>query len=326
MWVRLNIAVVVMACACNPRGALDATAVETADTADDTTTKPTTTTTTTTTTFTDCSVPSPGSFSSMRLDYPGEEFIFDTEGNFLTAVDWAGTIARMTRMGNWDFIAPYTSDELAGVDLDLEGNLIIADEANGALVSVSMGGAETIIDGSIVSPNSVVVSDLGHIYVTAYDELYKIDGNTGTKTLLDRYSGRDLDGLAFSPDFKYLWFNHDDRGEIHRLELDENGDMVNAEYITEFSLSWNQEIDGMTTDACGNLYIIRTDGRISRYLTDGTKEASYVRVNEAQYASALHFGSGIGGWDIDHLYMMDRFGTLYDIDVGIPGAPEPHLR
>jgi len=287
---------------------------------------PTNTTTTPSTTFTDCTVPAPTTYSKQDLEYPGEEFSFDREGHFVTAVDWADTIARMTRDGTWDFVVPYQSEELAGIDILLDGDLVIADEANGAIARVSPEGATTILDGSVLSPNSIAVSNQGIVYTTAFDEIYRIDPDTQDKELLAQYPGRDLDGLAFSPDFKYLWFNQDDQGDVYRMELDDDGFEVDTQFMVDFNLQFNTEIDGMTTDACGNLYIIRTDGKISRYLTDGTKQHNYLRIPEAQYASALHFGSGIDGWESDHLYVMDRFGTLYDVDVGIPGALEPHLQ
>jgi len=322
MQLRINIAVLLLlSSGCVKHEPLDATAEETGDDEDTDTTD---TDTGTITTFTDCSLPPPETYSSMRLDYPGEEFVFDAYGNFVTAVDWADTVATMTRQGAWDFIAPHQSDEMAGVDMMANGDLIIADEANGTIVRMTMEGGETIVDGSILSPNSLAVSNLGLIYTTAYDELYRINPETDEKVLLVSYPGHDLDGVAFSPDYTQLWFNHDDRGHVYRMDLDENGDMVDVQYITEFNLSWQNEIDGMTTDMCGNLYAVRTDGKIIRYLHDGTQEA-FLKVNDGQYSSALHFGSGIGGWERDHLYMMDRTGTLYDIDVGIPGAPEAHL-
>jgi len=322
---RLTPIALLLVVGCNAHGHLRASAVETADSGVE---SPTTTTTTTTTTthVTDCALSAPTDYLEIQLDYPGEEFMFDASGSFVTAVDWADTIARMTRSGTWDFVVPYQSEELAGIDILLNGDLVIADEANGIIARVTSEGATTVLDGSILSPNSIAVSNLGIVYTTAFDEIFRIDPETLDKVSLARYPGHDLDGLAFSPDFKYLWFNQDDQGEVYRMELDEQGYEVDTEFVVDFNLQFNTEIDGMTTDACGNLYIVRTDGKISRYLHDGTKQHAFLRIEEAQYASALHFGSGIGGWERDHLYMMDRFGTLFDIDVGIPGAQEPHLK
>jgi len=308
---------------CDGHGQVGVVGSSTTD--DPTETSSTTTDYSYTQTFTDCALPAPETYSEIALEYPGEEFSFDSEGNFVTAVDWADTIARMTRDGVWDFVVPYQSDELAGIDIMLNGDLVIADEANGVIARVSPEGGTSILDGSILSPNSIAVSPQDIIYTTAFDELYRIDPETLDKDLLARYPGRDLDGLAFSPDFKFLWFNQDDRGDIYRMELDEEGFEVETVFVVDFNLQFNTEIDGMTTDACGNLYVVRTDGKISRYLHDGTKQHDFIRIPGAQYASAIHFGSGLGGWERDHLYMMDRFGTLFDIPVGIPGAMEPHL-
>jgi hypothetical protein len=40
---------------------------------------------------------------------------------------------------------------------------------------------------------------------------------------------------------------------------------------------------------------------------------------------ALNFGSGVGDWQADKLYVMDFLGKMYEVDVGVPGKWEPHL-
>ncbi len=290
------------------------------------TTGPTTTTTSTTLTPAQCTVPPPDSSTRFSLDYPGEEFIFDDQGKFVTAIDWAGTVAAMSYAGEWTFTAPFDSNEIAGVDIDLDGNLIVADEGNGALVSVATNGSKSLILGSINSPNSLAVSDLGILYATAYDTLLKVDLDTGVPETIAEFPGNDLDGVAFSPDFRTLWFNQDDEGEVYRMTLDANGDASDLQHVLSLeTIPGSIELDGMITDVCGNLYILRMDGRISRLRADGVEEIDYFKIDGASYTSAIHFGSGIDGWKTDHLYVMGRSGFLEEIDVGIDGAPEPHL-
>ncbi len=285
-----------------------------------------TTTSGTTPTPAQCAVPPPTSSNRLSLDYPGEEFIFNDRGHFVTAVDWAGTVANMRRDGEWSFTAPIDSNEVAGVDIDLDGNLIVADEGNGALIAVANNGSTSVILGSINSPNSIAVGANGALYATDYDTLLRVDIATGANEVLAEFPGHDLDGLAFSPDFRTLWFNQDDEGEVFRMNLDASGDAIDVQHVLSIdTIPGAVELDGMITDVCGNLYILRMDGLVSRLLADGSFELDYFQIDDASYTSALHFGSGIDGWESDHLYVMGRSGFLEEIDVGIDGAPEPHL-
>jgi hypothetical protein len=82
----------------------------------------------------------------------------------------------------------------------------------------------------------------------------------------------------------------------------------------------------MTGDRCGNVYIVETDGQIRRMRPDGTVEP-YLKLTspDGVYCTAVSFGSGIGGWERDHLYIMNRSGGMFVLDAGIEGRPEPHL-
>ncbi|NCG18140.1 MAG: hypothetical protein GWP91_03900 [Rhodobacterales bacterium] len=287
------------------------------------TTPPTTTTTVTTSGGTACAPLPPMTWSSMSLTYPGEEFAFDRDGNFVTVSDQANGAWQMTRDLTWTLTSPFESEEVAGLDLQEDGTIVIADEANGALYLLGTDGALNLLLGSINSPNSIAVHNNGDIYVTAFDRVLRVDPLTGAFEELAAFPGQDLDGLAFSPDFTTLYFNLDAAGDIYSLPI-EGGDTT---FVAGVTVAFGgAELDGMTTDECGNLYAIRTDGRISRITADGTKLGNFLKLEGAQYTSALHFGSGVGGWERDHLYVMDRYGTLFDIDIGINGAQEPHLK
>jgi len=267
-----------------------------------------------------CEAPAPTSWDTRPLAHPGEEFAFDAEGNFVTVSDSDGGAWSMSPDGSWTLIAPYESSEIAGVDFQADGTLVIADEGNGSLVRLGSNGAVSLLVGSIASPNSVAVHPSGQIYTTAFDAILRVDPLSGQSNSLVRLPGQDLDGLAFSPDGSSLYFNADSQGGLHALDLATGVDRD----VDELRIIGNNELDGMTTDSCGNLYVLRTDGRISLVSAEGVTTGRIIKL-PASYASALHFGSGLGGWERDHLYVMDRFGTLFDINIGIEGTQEPHL-
>ena len=262
---------------------------------------------------------------SLFMEYHGEEFAFDDAGALVTVSDWAGGAYRWSD-DSWEQLAPFQSDEIAGLDFLMNGDLIFADEGAGALVSMTpQGGIETVL-GSINSPNSLAVRHTGQIFSTDYDAILRIDPDSGEWAEIVAFPGNDLDGLVFSPNGEYLYFNIDATGEIYRTKLDEDGRELDTELIEVLDLtSGYQELNGMAMDLCGNLYALRTDGRVSRLRADGTLERNFFTVEGSPYTTALHFGSGIGEWRADHLYIMDRNGVLTDVPVGIDGAPEPHL-
>jgi hypothetical protein len=42
---------------------------------------------------------------------------------------------------------------------------------------------------------------------------------------------------------------------------------------------------------------------------------------------AVNFGSGYGGWKADSLYIMNMMANcVYEVDLGVKGAPQIHLR
>ncbi len=76
-------------------------------------------------------------------------------------------------------------------------------------------------------------------------------------------------------------------------------------------------LDGMTVDACGNVYVTEyTVGFIWRFTPEGEREK--VATLPSFWIPNIHWGSGIGGWDEDILYVMDRDeGRLFELDLGV---------
>lgn len=272
----------------------------------------------------DCPIPQ-GQPSWEYLSWvpPSEEFAFDDQGNLFNVDDNTDTIWRTPYGGPQQLVGPYQAVEVAGTRFMIDGDLVVCNEWEGSLVRVGLDGSNEVLLGGLNSPNSVAVDDEGFLYVTSYDEVRRVDPATGVMNLLKTVTDSDLDGLTFSPDFKSLYFNHDDGGTIGVIELNDDGEAEDIYTIN--TINGFNELDGMTTDECGNVYVLRTDGNIWRLLTDHTLEHFIDLGQNNPYATSLNFGSGIGGWERDHLYVMNRNGGMFDVDVGIKGKWEPHL-
>ena len=44
------------------------------------------------------------------------------------------------------------------------------------------------------------------------------------------------------------------------------------------------------------------------------------------FTPGVAFGSGVGGWEADALYVIDWVGVVWEVPVGVPGEVLPHLQ
>ena len=135
--------------------------------------------------------------------------------------------------------------------------------------------------------------------------------------------GADLDGITFAPGDTTVYFNDDSGGTIGAVSLDASGEVtgIGASAALPGVGGWSGvELDGMTTDVCGNLYVVQTNGKLSRILLDGTVQT--LLPVSGHYTTAVNFGSGLGGWERSRLYVMDRNDGLWELDLGVEGRPE----
>jgi hypothetical protein len=275
----------------------------------------------------DCTVFPAAPVPTLLATPVSEEFAFDTSGNLVNVDDGVDGLFLTPYGGPPVLLAPYSAIELAGVAILLDGGIAIADEWNGAITRTDpVTGARTTIVSGLDAPNSMAVGADGLLYTTSNDEIRRYDLATGLAEPVALVSGADLDGLVFAPDFSALYFNSDEVGFVGRIPFDKKGVPQPVEPVATVPLTWDSELDGMAMDACGSLYAARTDGVIVRIRPDGTVD-NWLTITGGfdLFTSSLHFGSGIGGWADDTLYVMDRSAGLWEVPVGIPGAKMPHL-
>ena len=183
-------------------------------------------------------------------------------------------------------IGEYGQPGSNGLAIDKEGRLIIDQHGNRRVIRIEKKGPVTIladqIDGKrFNSPNDIVLKKDGTIYFT--DPPYGLPGFfNDPKKELD-YQGvfmikngkvqvvsKDLggpNGLAFSPDEKYLYVTNWDIRDIHhtktlwRYEVQIDGSLKNGKVFYDFSFTEDEEaLDGMKVDKEGNLYVSAPGG------------------------------------------------------------------
>ena len=183
-------------------------------------------------------------------------------------------------------IGEYGQPGSNGLVIDKQGRLIINQHGNRRVVRIEKKGPVTVladkIDGKrFNSPNDIVLKSDGTVYFT--DPPYGLPAFFNDKRKELDYSGvfmikngkvqtvsKDLggpNGIAFSPDEKYLYVTNWDIRDIHhtktlwRYELQPDGGLVNGKIFFDWNLTEDDEaLDGLKVDKQGNLFVSAPGG------------------------------------------------------------------
>jgi len=297
--------------------------------ADDTATQvtvPVGTTPTTTTTSVDCASPPVGPlpFTIVAGDFgSAEDFDFDAAGNHVAVA--AGNLTLRPQTGGApSVIVPGLGSPINGMRSLPDGDFIIADQGSGSLRRVSTSGAIELLMASINYPNGVEVThDGAYAFVTENanpGELWQIDLST-----LDAYlllSGiQGANGIAITANEQTIYVGTCAGTGI--VALDRLGDTEWSE--PRLVVDHPQGCyDAINVDACGNLYFYVTGGEMHRMLADGVTFETVADFG-GKWLPNARWGSGLGGWDADTLYLNSRMdGSIVAMEVGVPGKPHVH--
>lgn len=183
-------------------------------------------------------------------------------------------------------IGEYGQPGSNGLAIDKDGRLIIDQHGNRRVIRIEKKGPVAILADQVNgkrfnSPNDIVLKSDGSIYFT--DPPYGLPGfYNDPKKELD-YQGvflikngivqvvsKDLggpNGLAFSPDEKYLYVTNWDTRDIHhtktlwRYNVQPDGSLNNGKVFYDFSFTEDEEaLDGIKVDKEGNLFVSAPGG------------------------------------------------------------------
>ncbi|MDE3247830.1 MAG: SMP-30/gluconolactonase/LRE family protein [Bacteroidota bacterium] len=183
-------------------------------------------------------------------------------------------------------IGEYGQPGSNGLAIDKEGRLIVDQHGNRRVIRHEKKGPVTILADSINgkrfnSPNDIIVKSDGSIYFT--DPPYGLPNFFADKRKELDYSGvfmikngkvelvsKDLggpNGLAFSPDEKFLYVTNWDIRDIHhtktlwRYEVQPDGTLKNGKVFFDWNFTEDEEaLDGMKVDKRGNLFVSAPGG------------------------------------------------------------------
>lgn len=272
----------------------------------------------------DCTAlePLPLAYEVLDWIHPAEDYSFDDDG-YLVSVS-GGNLERTPYGGPPEILVPNLGD-VRGTRFLLDDTLALATIDSQVVLNVDPDdGSRTVIASGLVNPNGIAIGVDGWVYVTVSEQVVRFDPAVGQIEVIVDMPGKSFDGITFSPDFSRLYFN-EEVGRVHWVDIAPDGS-VGPPFdgplipIGAFSI-----LDGMAVDACGNLYVTEMGGIVWRVSVDGAVEV-VVDLDEAlAFIPALNFGTGLGGWDAETLYVSDFKGKLYALDAGVPGKWEPHL-
>jgi gluconolactonase len=217
-----------------------------------------------------------------------------------------------------------------GLTLDRQGRVIIATFAGRSLVRLENNGKRTVLADSYEGkrfngPNDVVVKRDGAIYFTDTfgglrlrdkDPRKELEFNAvflwkgGKLTLLIKDMPA-TNGLAFSPDEKYLYVNGSRDNYVRRYEVLPDDTLASGKMFIDMSKETERGItDGLRVDTKGNLYETGPGG--VWVISPEGKHLGTIRAPEQST------NVGFGDADKKTLYIAART-SIYKIRVNIPG-------
>jgi gluconolactonase len=193
----------------------------------------------------------------------------------------------MTKSGYAGFdIGDYHQPGSNGLAIDAAGRLIVCQHGNRRVIRHEIKGPITVLSDNfqgqkLNSPNDLVLKSDGTVYFTDppyglpknYNDPKKETPNQGVyrvkngKTELLSTDLGGPNGIAFSPDERYLYVSNWDIRDIHhtktlwRFEVDSDGKLFNGKVFFDFNFTdGNEALDGIKVDRMGNLFVSAPGG------------------------------------------------------------------
>ncbi|HEY0711589.1 MAG TPA: SMP-30/gluconolactonase/LRE family protein [Polyangia bacterium] len=271
----------------------------------------------------------PVTYKVKRGPKASEDFTFDREGNLVSVDNRSGNIFKSPFAGKPVLFAPTRfAGGTAGTRMLPNGDLVVAEVGGGSLFRVNPAGVKTRLASGFAYPNGIEIHLDGSIFVADQENrrIVKVDPVTGKSTIF--VSGPLLgapNGVTFSQDYRILYIGDFERGRV--LAVDVNPDGTGATPRVLVARIGDRQLDGMAVDECGNVYVDEYEAaKVWRVTPDGKLSLAVDISKDSGWIPNMQWGSGIGGWDPNILYVSDREAdVVYEVALGVKGKRVAHL-
>ncbi len=238
------------------------------------------------------------------LDHP-ECVAWGQDGNVYAGGE-GGQIYRITPDRKPQVIAN-TGGFILGVTLDGDNNIYASDVAQHIVFKITAQGQMSKYstgspDRALVSPNFALFDRFGYLYYTdsgiagQYNScLFRARPGGQTEMVSDEVI-QQANGLALSPDGKYLYIALTEENRVVRVSLPKEPDGPVGKVEPVVSLE-RAVVDGLAMDSQGNLYIpCYSPDRIYRYTSGGRLEIFLDDWKRSTLASPTNLAWGGNDW------------------------------
>jgi len=267
----------------------------------------------------------------------GEYLLFsDPNSNVIYKYSKDGMLSQFRKPSGYSGadIAEYRQPGSNGLAIDNEGRLTIDEHGNHRVSRIEKDGTVTVLADSyegkrLNSPNDLVYKSDGSLYFTdppfglpmfendprkelPWSGVFRISPDGKIMLLNNELKGPN--GIAFSPDEKYLYVGNWDTENkvVMRYEVMEDGTLSGGERFFDMTAAEGEDaIDGIKVDSEGNLYVSGPGG-LWVISSDGRHIGTIIAPKH------IH-NMAWGGEDGKTLFLCGQSG-LYMMHVGIQGA------
>jgi sugar lactone lactonase YvrE len=230
---------------------------------------------------------------------------------------WDGSMFKTTFDGDsklWSLNPGCT----AGMRTLSDGSVVCAGESELFLIDKTDASSLMIV-GGLSYPNGLEVDLDDFVYVTEQNAgtVRRVNPFTGDYTVLA--TGLDNpNGLSFNPDYDLLYVGSFGSGTIYTIEVNEDGEP--GEVVTFVEKLGTGLLDGLGVDICGNLYVCDWVAvTLYRISPDGTTIDQIENFwTDSGWIPNMQWGSGYGGWNEFHLFVIDIEDRVYELPIGVP--------
>ena len=247
--------------------------------------------------------------------------VVDHNGN-LYAVNYQrqGTIGIVKRDASSNLLIELPNDSIGnGLRFNSLGHLLIADYVNHNILKLNMETMSLEVfahQPAMNQPNDLAISGKDIIYASdpnwqnSTGQLWMVDVR-GKSYLIESQMGT-TNGVEVSVDEHFLYVNESVQRNVWRYELDKRGKPGNKVLFHHFA---DHGLDGMRSDAKGNLYIARYGAGVIAVLNPNGE-----LVREYQLKGQHPTNVAFGGCDGQTLYVtMQKRGAIEKLRVDHPG-------